>query len=71
MINPVNVIVLSSKPKPSNLSAQASRLLKSPKNAASAATYSISESTLLKVKNDILKKAAIILGTRTQPNSEK
>jgi len=29
------------------------------------------ENAFLRVENDILKKAAIILGTRTQPNSEK
>ena len=29
------------------------------------------ENALLKAENDIFKKAAIILGTRTQPNSEK
>ena len=29
------------------------------------------ENALLKVENDILKKAAVILGTRPQPNSGK
>jgi len=29
------------------------------------------ENAFLRVENDIFKKAAIILGTRTQPNSEK
>jgi len=29
------------------------------------------ENAFLRVENDILKKAAIILGTRTQPNFEK
>jgi len=29
------------------------------------------ENAFLRVENDILKKTAIVLGTRTQPNSEK